>query len=239
MSKPYLSELDIKLSLKDRESKTAPKVDLLDEIEACLLSDPNIISPRDNGGVDYEGECFSHTDLDSLSSDSSDSLDYSDDYEFDQQLASLSSIANQMSPFFSKLNHLSHTLSKSTSDLEKYNSVKTPESPLASNSSLSWTDVPDGPQSEDCVYRHQVDTWSCNESSSSSPEAPSVCSLPGCDADHCPKRPKPLTLNRDSFASDCSSPLFGDAFSPVNTHRISIMSLKSAFTFLSEKGTCI
>ena len=269
-SHPYLSELDIKLSLKNhRSSKTTgggKQVDLLDEIEACLIKDMSDTELVNTDQFDYESDCFSHADLDSLTSvsSSSGSLRSSGEFEFDSQLSSLSNMANQMSPFFSKLKDISDNLSKSTQELSGTATLGREESITTSTSSIMWVPsrlTPSHSSSDlESVFSgqpssQQVDTWSGRDSPTSSQGACSICSLTASPCEETgslsgvsgseetdgkktlTKRPCSLYSRRDSYASDRSSPLISrDVFSPVNTHRVSVMSLMSAFSYLAEKG---
>ncbi len=213
---PCLTELDIKLSLR---SKTANK-DILDEIEACLTSDPRLLAhhaPEQHAG-DNETDCYSHTELESLTSlstSSCSSLSSSGEFEFDHQLSTLSVMVNQMSPFFSKLRDISNDLSKSSQDLntgtQQPTSLMWPVASSPSESQRASSDV------DSLVHQH---TWSGVNSPVSSQSA----------------SPEMDGFARMSVASDSSS-LCRDVFSPVNTHRVSVMSLSSAFSFLAEKGS--
>ena len=269
-SHPYLSELDIKLSLKNHKSSKTTRggkqVDLLDEIEACLIKDISDTELMNADQFDYESDCFSHTDLDSLTSvsSSSGSLRSSGEFEFDRQLSSLSNMANQMSPFFSKLKDISDNLSKSTQELSGTTTLGREESITTSTSSITWAPsrlTPSHSSSDlESVFsgqpsNQQTDTWSGRDSPTSSQGTSSICSLTASPCEETgslsgvsfseetdgkktqSKRPCSLYGRRDSYASDRSSPLLSrDVFSPVNTHRVSVMSLMSAFSYLAEKG---
>ncbi len=217
---PCLAELDIKLNLR---SKTSNK-DILDEIEACLTSDPRLFAHHTmpEQPDDDETDCYSHTELESLTSlstSSGSSLSSSGEFEFDHQLSTLSVMVNQMSPFFNKLRDISNHLSKSSQDLNT--TTNHPTSlvwPVASSPSELQRD------SSDIDSLVQQRTWSGVASPASSLSA-SPC---GDEMDG--------VAQRRSVASDCSS-LCRDVFSPINTHRVSVMSLSSAFSFLAEKGS--
>lgn len=107
-------------------------IDVLDKIEACLLSDNGLINmhdipeqmPPDLDSID-DDDSFSHADLDSLTSVSSStsscsSLRSSGEFDFalpGHELDSLSSMVNNLSPFFNKLRAISNHLSNSNKDL--------------------------------------------------------------------------------------------------------------------------
>ena len=142
-------------------------IDVLDKIEACLLSDNSLINMHDipeqaPPDLEYDGDdSFSHTDLDSLtsvssSSSSCSSLRSSGEFDFalpGHELDSLSSMANNLSPFFHKLraisNHLSNSVGKdlntdSPDSSECSTLTKECQSATTSTSSIYWADSSDG-----------------------------------------------------------------------------------------------
>ncbi len=194
--------------------------DLLDVIEACLTSECDLISLSRPEQLDLaldNDDCYSHTELESLSSLSSDSdsLSSSGEFGFDHQLNALSCMVNQMNPFFSKLRDVSQHLSHSTQELhlltqqQQQHGREEGRSPLSQRAS---TDL-------DSLLRQA--TWSGRNS----PLSP-----------YDEAGPDAVRLRRGSVASNCSSNC-RDIFSPVNTHRVSVLSLTSAFSFLAARGS--
>ncbi len=193
--------------------------DLLDEIEACLTSEHDLINYNgpEQPDMGLDNDCYSHTELESLSSLSSDSdsLSSSGEFAFDHQLNALSSMVNQMNPFFSKLRNVSQHLSRSTQELhlavQNCREEGSSRSPLSQRAS---TDI-------DSLLRQA--TWS----EVNSP----VSSVSPCD-----EMLDGVRMRRGSVTSNCSSNC-RDVFSPVNMHRVSVLSLTSAFSFLAAKGS--
>lgn len=98
-------------------------IDVLDKIESYLMSDNSVVKMDDIGNQDsliLDDNDLSYTDIDSLTSISSSSscgsLSSSGEFDFPlpgNQLSSISSMVNTMSPFFSKLKDMSTRLSQS------------------------------------------------------------------------------------------------------------------------------